>query len=102
MITLGAITLTACASHAPKGDYVEVEKSGSGEINVEYAGRCAYALSQGKLDMAGKKMFRHETGEGKIYYFADALSKEKFLSHEKENRSLADVNWNEFLRASDR
>src|SRR4051794_7485085 len=83
-----------CSSSPKHEDYdmVIVDRKSDRQVNVEFDGRCAMAVAEGKLDVPGDDRYslRHD---GKTFYFANEEGMRKFQEKLRENIRRAENNW---------
>jgi len=104
LMVLGSLLFfSACSNMSKEQNYVAVEKNSMGKVvNVEFAGQCAYAVSQGNFKAKGKDAIKYEDKGGRIYYFGSEAAKNKFVGSMTKYKNMASHNWNEYLRSIDK
>jgi YHS domain-containing protein len=99
---LGLGALAAGCSHAPTAqpyDSVVVDRSDPQKTVVEFNGACAQGVSEGHLNVQGKKDYK-VTQDGKTYYFSNAEARDRFLKDYPNSAQRASANWDARQRQS--
>jgi YHS domain-containing protein len=92
LVMLGGVI--SCSSSPSRQDYdmIVVDRKSDRQVNVEFDGRCAMAVANGKLNIPGDKRYMLQHG-GKTYYFASEDAKERFEQNLDANIDRAQDNW---------
>lgn len=86
--------LTGCSSSRARQNYdmVVVDKKSDRQVDVEFDGKCAMGVAEGRLDVPGDRKYVLKHG-GKTYYFANQASKDRFERDLEANISRARDQW---------
>ncbi len=80
----GAFSGCSSSPSNPDYDMVVVDRKSDRQVTVEYDGKCAMGVAQGRMDIPGNKDTALQY-EGKTYYFANEAAKVRFEQNLKAN-----------------
>ena len=90
-LVLVAASCSSEATRRSEQDMIRVEKKSDRQYLVEFDGKCAEALAQGKIQLGDSRYVLQF--EGRTYYFASTEAKARFERELRANLSRAQQNW---------